>query len=75
MLKKNEMVVDRVEGDTAVVEKTLNNFVDIPVSLIKGNVRDGAILRKVGPDQFEVDEASTKSRSEDIKEKARKLFK
>ena len=40
------MIVDRIEGELAVVELDKGKFVDIPVEKISGRVRDGAVLVK-----------------------------
>lgn len=55
------MIVDRIEGPLAIVERTPKDFVQIPLQNIAGKVRDGAVLTPT--DQgYEVDEEATASR-------------
>ena len=67
------MVIDRIEGDVAVVEVSKGEFVDVPVSLIEGRVRDGAVLAPAGG-SYLGDEAATKERRERLGELRRRIF-
>ena len=46
------MIVDRIEGELAVVELDKGKFVDIPVKKISGRVRDGAVLVNWKPQTY-----------------------
>lgn len=68
------IVVDRIEGDLAVVEVEKGQFQNVPLADISGRVRDGALLRLVGKDQYEVDEVATANRRLAMQQKMRGLF-
>lgn len=57
------MIVDRIEGDLAVVEIEKGHFKNVPLSNIAGHVRDGAVLASDGTG-YTVDEIETRRRSE-----------
>lgn len=57
------MIVDRIEGELAVVELDKGKFVDIPVEKISGRVRDGAVLEKGASGRYRVDEEETARRT------------
>lgn len=67
------MIVDRIEGDLAVVEIEKGRFENVPVGSIEGDVRDGAVLveRDGG---YVVDEDETKLRSEAVHARLNSLF-
>ena len=67
------MVVDRIEGPLAVVEIEKGKFRKVPVDLIGGRVRDGAVLVSDGDGYF-VDEGATAARVASVSEKRRRLF-
>ena len=67
------MVVDRIEGTTAVVE-TGSGFVDVPVSQIRGRVRDGAVLVENADGTYTVDEGQSARAAETVQERASRLF-
>lgn len=68
------LIVDRLEGDTAVVEMDVDTFVDVPVADIEGDVRAGAVLREIAPGEYVVSEGDTAERARRIQAKARRLF-
>lgn len=70
----SHMVVDRVEGPLAVVEIEKGVFSEVPVDLISGRVRDGAVLVRDGGGYF-VDEEATVARAARVSEKRQRLFK
>ena len=57
------MIVDRIEGKLAVVELDKGKFVDIPVGMISGRVRDGAVLVREPAGRYRVDEEETARRA------------
>lgn len=68
------LIVDRIEGDIAVVEVGADTFVDVPVGDIEGDVRTGAVLREIAPGEYVVSEGDTAGRARRIQAKARRLF-
>lgn len=68
------MVIDRIEGDLAVVELTAGVFKDIPLERISGRARDGAVLRDDGQGGYEVDESETRRRSSQARSRLHSLF-
>lgn len=75
MLSNNVLVVDRIEGNLAVVEKDLGSFENVPLSKIAGRVRDGVVLGRRSDGSLFVDEAATKRRTNEMQARARSLFK
>lgn len=67
------MVIDRIEGGTAVVEVSKGELFHIPLGLIEGRVRDGATLVE-RDGSYVVDERATEERSRRMAEKRRRLF-
>lgn len=67
-------IVDRIEGDVAVVERGIGSFQDVPLDDIAGPVRAGDVLREVAPGRYEVDEEETAERARRIRAKAKRLF-
>ena len=67
------MVIDRIEGDTAVIELSGRAFIDVPLDRIDGNVRDGAVLTEVDG-RYLVDEAATSERVRRTSKKRHALF-
>lgn len=68
------LIVDRIEGDVAVVEVDIDRFEDVPVADIGGDVRRGVVLREIAPGEYVVSEDETSERSERVRAKARRLF-
>ncbi len=66
------IIVDRIENGFAVCEID-NEFTEISLLDISGNVREGAVLIKTNGN-YVVDEDSTSQRKKDIFEKQRRLF-
>lgn len=67
------MVVDRIEGDLAIVEIEKGCFENIPMDRITGHVRDGAVLTPDG-DGYTVDENETKRLSGVVRARLSSLF-
>lgn len=68
------LVIDRIEGDVAVVEEGKGAFREVPVSSIGGRARDGAVVRETPGGGMEVDEEATERRGSRVADKARSLF-
>lgn len=58
-------VLDRVEGNYAILENENGNMIEISIDNIDGNFREGDILIKEG-DKFTVSELLTKERKDKI---------
>lgn len=67
------LVIDRIEGSVAVIE-TENGSIDVPLSEIKGNPKEGDVLkrRKKG---FCVDRFKTDERKKEIFDLQSSIFK
>lgn len=73
--KRDEgMVIDRIEGDVAVIEVGRGEFLEVPVTSVGGRARDGAVVRRVSEGGLVVDEGATEQRRARVAEKARSLF-
>lgn len=68
------MIIDRIEGEFAVVEISKGEFKNIPLARIAGNARDGAVLQADGQGNFFVDEEETARRQEHARSRLRSLF-
>ena len=67
------MIIDRIEGERAVVELEKGRFVELPLTRIDGNVRDGAaIIERNG--NYVVDEDETSRRLRIVSAKRGRLF-
>lgn len=66
------IIIDRIENGFAVCEID-NEFTEISLLDISGNVREGAVLIKTD-DKYVVDEDNTSKRKKDLFEKQRRLF-
>lgn len=62
------LIVDRIEGDIAVCEQE-GRLVDIPLSSIKGLVREGDVLSLLAQDLYCVDAAATVERRKRLTER------
>ena len=67
------LIIDRIEGDVAVVETEDGSFTDVPLARIAGKAREGAVLAKA-PLGYTVDEEATAARRAAMQEKANRLF-
>lgn len=67
------MVIDRIEGPTAVVEIEKGVFENVPMNRIRGHARDGAVVVQDG-DALVVDEAATASRAADFAGRRQRMF-
>lgn len=68
------VIVDRIEGRLAVVELAKGETRNVPLDLIEGRVRDGAVLVE-RDGRYVVDEDATAERTARVAEKRRRLFK
>lgn len=62
-------IVDRIEGDYAVVELENGKAVDIPLISLPEDIKEGAVI------DVSADKAETEKRKENIDSLAKKLFK
>lgn len=67
------MVIDRIEGDFAVVEVSKGEFRNVPLSLIEGSARDGSVLNNI-ESRYIVDEEATLARRQKIQKELHSLF-
>lgn len=67
------VIVDRIEGKLAVVELIKGETRNVPLDLIEGRVRDGAVLVE-RDGRYVVDEDATTERAARVAEKRRRLF-
>jgi len=58
----NRYIIDRVEGNYAILEKEDGNLINIPIENIKGDFKDGDVLIKIDDEYFEIDKEFTLSR-------------
>ena len=58
-------IIDRIEKTIAVCENEDGSMVNIPINIIKGNIRDGAIIVKEEA-YFVIDENKSKNREKKI---------
>lgn len=64
-----KIIVDRFEGDFAVVELPNGRMIDCPKALLPDNVEEGSILKII------VDETATNEKLKRVTERMNKLFK
>lgn len=67
------VIVDRIEGKLAVVELIKGETRNVPLDLIEGRVRDGAVLVE-RDGRYVVDEDATAGRTARVAEKRKRLF-
>ena len=67
-------IIDRFEGDFAVLEEDDGTCTDVKKALLPQNAREGDVLFFDGSSYF-IDEAGTASRKKTIEEKMRRIFK
>jgi hypothetical protein len=66
-------IIDRIEGDVAVVEHG-DDMLNIPLSELPKGVREGSVLRKKEGGGFEPDEAARKKRLKTLKDRFSSLL-
>ena len=64
-----KIIIDRFEGDFAVVELPNGQMIDCPKALLPDNAKEGSILNIV------LDEAATNEKLQKVTERMNKLFK
>lgn len=67
------MIIDRVEGNIAVVEINKGTYRNVPLDFIGGNVRDGVVLVPSGA-RYIVDDKATCKRAAELDARRRTLF-
>lgn len=67
-------VLDRVEEKIAIIYDDYDNKIEIPVENIKGNIRDGVLLRKEN-DLWFVDDKLTNERKKLMQDKLDAILK
>ena len=67
------LIIDRIEGDIAVVE-TENGHINVSLSAISGKPKEGDVLKK-GDQGYVIDKAETASRKRKIFSLQSSLFK
>ncbi len=67
------LIVDRIEGDIAVCEADADTYLDVPLSTLPAETREGSVLRLAGG-AYIIDENEEQERRSRIEQKARKLF-
>ncbi|MFR3275839.1 MAG: DUF3006 domain-containing protein [Collinsella phocaeensis] len=67
------VVIDRIEGDIAVVEVAKGEFVGVPLASIDGDARDGAVLARNAGGYY-VDEKATSARRMRLDRRRHSLF-
>lgn len=66
------IIVDRIENGYAVCEID-NEYVNISLEQISGNLREGSVLEKCG-EQYVVSDSDTDKRKIELFEKQKRLF-
>ncbi|ADU26933.1 DUF3006 domain-containing protein [Ethanoligenens harbinense] len=66
-------IIDRFEGETAVLEEDSGVMRDVPRNRLPAGAKQGDVLTETNG-IFSVDTAATKKRTESIQEKIRDLF-
>ncbi|MGN1329274.1 MAG: DUF3006 domain-containing protein [Eubacterium sp.] len=62
-------IIDRIEGEYAVVELENGKIADIPLISLPNNIKEGTVIN------VSADKAETEKRKENIDSLAKKLFK
>ena len=70
---ESKYIVDRIEGDYAIVEKENGDMYRISIENIKGNFNEGDILIKKG-EYFEIDKKFTLNRKNQIKNSMKNMW-
>lgn len=66
---KLKVVIDRFEGEYALVEDENKNIINMPKCLVPVNAKEGSVIK------IELDEDETKRRNEDAKSLFDSIFK
>lgn len=64
-MKENFYIVDRIEGNYAVVEDNVGNFKNINLEYIKGHPKEGDLVYKQ-EDYYIIDKEATLRRKEEM---------
>ena len=62
------IIIDRIEGDFAIVELPSGQMIDCPRAMLPGNAKEGSILN------ITVDEAATNDKLQMVTERMNRLF-
>lgn len=57
-----DYIVDRITDELVVCEDSKGNMINIKLENIKGNIKEGVVLNKIGDNNFTVDEKKTSER-------------
>lgn len=66
---KLKVVIDRFEGEYALVEDENKNIINMPKCLLPENAKEGSVIK------IELDEDETKRRNKDVKSLFDSIFK
>ncbi|NMA68528.1 MAG: DUF3006 domain-containing protein [Desulfitobacterium sp.] len=66
-------IIDRFEGDYAVVEKENRKFVNIPREALPLEAKEGDVIIQVGT-EYRIDQSETEKRRKRIEELSRNLW-
>lgn len=66
-------IIDRFEGDLAIIEKENREFVNIPRQDLPSEAKEGDVIIQVGT-EFQIDESETAKRRKRIEELSRNLW-
>ena len=70
---ESKYIVDRIEGDYAIVEKENGDMYKIFIENIKGNINEGDILIKKS-EYFEIDKIFTLNRKNQVKNSMKNMW-
>ena len=70
---ESKYIVDRIEGDYAIVEKENGDMYKIFIENIKGNINEGDILINKG-EYFEIDKIFTLNRKNQVKNSMKNMW-
>lgn len=64
-MKEMFYIVDRIEGNNAILEDKEGNIINVEITNIRGNLKEGSVLYKKDSLYF-IDEEATRIRNEEI---------
>ena len=70
---EEKYIIDRIEGNYAIVEKENGDMYRISIENIKGNFNEGDILIKKG-EYFEIDKIFTLNRKNQVKNSMKNMW-
>lgn len=66
-------IIERFEGDFAIIEKENREFINIPRQDLPSEAKEGDVIIQVGA-EFQIDESETAKRRKMIEELSRNLW-